>query len=86
MVKRFAQLLIGLLMIGAVVPQAMAQQYARPASDIVPGPQFEASSNKNDPLWPMVNEITANDLTDYILSGKAASTAELGLSSVTDPV
>ena len=58
---------------------------ARPVDpDISVGATWEASSGKNDPLWPMVDEASPID-TDYLDSGRTGGTSELTLSAVTDP-
>jgi hypothetical protein len=67
-----------------------AQQLAVPVGDDVSGNDvskgaFKAISGNNLPLWPDVDEKLSLDDTDYIYSGKSASTAELFLSDPTDP-
>jgi hypothetical protein len=61
-----------------------AQQLAVPVGDVSKG-AFKAISGNNQPLWPDVDEKASADDTDYIYSGKSASTAELVLSDPTDP-
>ncbi len=60
-------------------------QFARPDSTVSAGLWTEIGPNTE--LWQAVDEVTANDGTDFIDSGVGNNTTcELGLSNVTDPV
>ena len=57
-------------------------QYARPSSDIAAG-NWTASTGSD--LYAMIDEVSASD-SDYISGDETATTAEIALSAVTDPV
>ncbi len=62
-------------------------QIARPDSDISAGLWEPQGSTAETTLWESLDEVTANDGTDYIeaLNGED-TTCEIGLSNLTDPV
>ena len=56
-------------------------QSARPDSDIDSGWSYSTGST----LYDCVDEVTANDDTDYIYTGSQRATCKVGLGTVTDP-
>ena len=78
---RTRDLIFGLAALALVGAEAQAVEYARPDGPVSAGTWTASGAGA---LFEMIDEVTANDATDFIESS-ADSTAEVSLSNVADP-